>query len=215
MSDTDFTPKPAGSSAGSSKKPREKVGEATGELKQRAGGAMKATAGTAQQKVSEATEAVSNVASEAADRLQQTMQERQHAGADYVQSFAGSIRQAAQAFEKDTPFAAQGMNTAADYVESVAGEIRNGSFRDVLGRATDFARQQPAAFLGLTVLAGFAAVRVLKASGDAPRQPASRDRLPAVVEPQPAVAWPAQAARSAPPAPVSGTTSPARTGNLP
>jgi hypothetical protein len=31
--------------------------------------------------------------------------------------------------------------------------------------ATDFARRQPAAFLGLSVLAGFSVIRFLKASG--------------------------------------------------
>src|SRR5262249_54708533 len=44
-------------------------------------------------------------------------------------------------------------------------KIRNGSFRDLVDNATDFAKRQPAAFLGVSVLAGFAAVRFLKASG--------------------------------------------------
>jgi hypothetical protein len=57
------------------------------------------------------------------------------------------------------------MNSAAEYVDEAAEKIRNGSFRDLLDGATDFAKRQPAAFLGLSVLAGFAAVRFLKASG--------------------------------------------------
>jgi len=63
------------------------------------------------------------------------------------------------------PFAARGINSAAEYVDEAADKIRNGSFRDLVDGATDFAKRQPAAFLGLSVLAGFAAVRFLKASG--------------------------------------------------
>jgi hypothetical protein len=63
------------------------------------------------------------------------------------------------------PFAARGINSAAEYVDEAAEKIRNGSFRDLVDGATDFAKRQPAAFLGLSVLAGFAAVRFLKASG--------------------------------------------------
>src|SRR3569833_2340835 len=75
------------------------------------------------------------------------------------------FREAGRAFETDVPFAARGMYSAADYVEDAALKIRDGSFRDLVEGATDFAKRQPAAFLGLTVLAGFAAVRFLKASG--------------------------------------------------
>src|SRR5919201_882401 len=86
-------------------------------------------------------------------------------GADFVGKLAGDIREAARAFEKDVPFAARGINSAAEYVDEAAEKIRNGSFRDLVDGATDFAKRQPAAFLGLSVLAGFAAVRFLKASG--------------------------------------------------
>jgi hypothetical protein len=53
----------------------------------------------------------------------------------------------------------------AEYVEEAAEKIRHGSFRELVDNATDFAKHRPAAFLGITVLAGFAAVRFLKASG--------------------------------------------------
>ncbi|HEY0800010.1 MAG TPA: hypothetical protein VGD54_04145, partial [Steroidobacteraceae bacterium] len=92
--------------------------------------------------------------------------EQQRTGADFVGRFAGNIRDAARAFETDVPFAARGINSAAEYVEDAGEKIRNGTFRDLVDSATDFAKQQPAAFLGLSVLAGFAAVRFIKASGN-------------------------------------------------
>ena len=79
------------------------------------------------------------------------------------------------AFESDAPFAARGINSAADYVEDAAEKIRNGTFRDLLDGANDFAKRQPAAFLGLSVLAGFAAVRFLKTSGNPTSSSERRD----------------------------------------
>ena len=93
------------------------------------------------------------------------LREQQQSGADFIVRFAGNIREAARPFENEAPFAARGINSAADYVEDAAEKIRNGGFRDLVDGATDFARRQPAAFLGISVLAGFAAVRFLKASG--------------------------------------------------
>ena len=76
------------------------------------------------------------------------------------------MREAGRAFESDVPFAARGIGSAADYVEEAAQKIRDGSFRDLVEGATDFAKRQPAAFLRISVLAGFAALRFLKASGE-------------------------------------------------
>jgi hypothetical protein len=82
-----------------------------------------------------------------------------------MQAIAASTAVAARAFENDAPFAARGIDSAAEYVEDAAEKIRNGSFRDLIDNTTDFAKRQPAAFLGISVLAGLAAVRFLKASG--------------------------------------------------
>ena len=114
---------------------------------------------------SKAADAAKNVASGTADQFQDQAREKQRSGADFVERFAGNIREAARAFETDAPFAARGVNQAADYVEDAAEKIRDGHLRDLVDNATEFAKRQPAAFLGLSVLAGFAAVRFLKASG--------------------------------------------------
>ena len=153
---------------GSSQNLKDQVADAGAELKQRAGDALKASTDVAQDKLKEAANAAKDVASGAADRLQDQVHEQQRSGADFVERFAGNIRDAARAFESDAPFAARGINSAAEYVEDAAEKIRNGSFRDLVDGATDFAKRQPAAFLGISVLAGFAAIRFLKASGGQP-----------------------------------------------
>jgi gas vesicle protein len=174
MSDLDLNKNSTRSrNSASSQTLKDQVGDAGQEMKQRATDAMRASADATRDKFKEATEAARDVASETADHLQDRAGEQQRAGADFIERFAGNIREAAHAFESDAPFAARGINSAADYVEDAAAKIRDGSFRDLIDGATDFARRQPAAFLGISVLAGFAAVRFLKASGG---QSPSRDR---------------------------------------
>jgi hypothetical protein len=162
--------------AGSSEGLTDKVAEAGSALKRRAGDALRDSTDMAQDKFNEAASAAKDVAAEAADRLQEQAREQQHSGADFVGRLAGNIRNAAHAFEQDAPLAARGINSAADYVDEAADKIRNGSIRDLLDGATDFAKRQPAAFLGLSVLAGFAAVRFLKASGNQSSTPSSTHR---------------------------------------
>jgi hypothetical protein len=66
---------------------------------------------------------------------------------------------------KEAADAAKEAASGAEYVEDAARKIRDGSFRDLIDGATDFAKRQPAAFLGISVLTGFAVVRFLRASG--------------------------------------------------
>ena len=168
MSDLDLTKKTNFSqnqNTGSSQNLKDQVADAGAEMKQRAGDALRASADIAREKFKDAADAAKDVASGTADQLENQAREKQRSGADFIERFAGNIRDAARAFENDAPFAARGINSAAEYVEDAAEKIRNGSFRDLVDNATDFAKRQPVAFLGISVLAGFAAVRFLRASG--------------------------------------------------
>ena len=168
MSDLDLTKKTnftQNQNTGSSQNLKHPVVDAGADMKQRAGDALRTSTDIARDKFKEAADAVKDVASGTADQLQGQVREKQWSGADFIERFAGNIREAARAFESEAPFAARGINSAAEYVEDAAEKIRNGSFRDLVDGATDFAKRQPAAFLGISVLAGLAAVRFLKASG--------------------------------------------------
>jgi gas vesicle protein len=178
MNDLDLTQKTnftQNQNNGSSQNLKDQVADAGAEMKQRAGDALQASADVASDKLKEAAEAAKDVASGAVDQIQGQAREQQRSGADFVERFAGNIRDAARAFENDAPFAARGMSSAAEYVEDAAEKIRNGSFSDLVDNATDFAKRQPAAFLGISVLAGFAAVRFLKASGGGSSSSQHRD----------------------------------------
>jgi len=168
MSDLDLTKKTnftQNHNTGSSQSLKDQMADAGAEMKQRAGDALQASTDVARDKFKEAADTAKNVASGTADQIEDQARDKQRSGADFVERLAGNIREAARAFESDAPFAARGINSAAGYVDDAAEKIRNGSFRDLVDGATDFARRQPAAFLGISVLAGFAAVRFLKASG--------------------------------------------------
>ena len=138
---------------GSSQNLKDQVVDAGAEMKQRAGDAMSATTDIARDKFKEAADAAKDVTCGMADQLQGEMREKQRSGVDFIERFAGNIREAARAFENDAPFAARGIDSAAEFVEDAAEKIRNGSFRDVVDNATDFAKRQPAGFLGISVLA--------------------------------------------------------------
>ena len=151
---------------GSTQNFNEEVAKAGAEIKHRAGESLRPSTDVARDKIAEAANAAQDVVSETAEQLDSQAREQQQAGADFIGRFADDIRKAARAFENDAPLAARGIDSAADYVHEAAEKIQNGSFRDLLDGASDFARRQPAAFLGLSALAGFAAVRFLRASGE-------------------------------------------------
>jgi hypothetical protein len=160
MSDTDFRTDKRASAQGLT----DKMQQAGEDAKQRASDAFAATSDVAREKFDELGAAARETAGYAADKVKEQVSAQQHAGSDYAMRFAENIRGAAKAFEQDTPIAARTIELAADYVEDAAEKIRNGSLNDVMDGVTSFARRQPAAFLGLSVLAGFAMVRFLKAS---------------------------------------------------
>jgi hypothetical protein len=112
-------------------------------------------------------DAAKGFASQAADKLKDTVDDQKNAGAEYVGSIADTMRRAAREFDKDLPIAGTYIRKAAAQVETVSDSIRTGNFNDLLRETQDFARRQPTAFLGLAVLAGFGAVRFLKSSADA------------------------------------------------
>jgi gas vesicle protein len=122
---------------------------------------------------SELVDSAKDIASKAGERLQETVAQQKGAGADYVSNLAESIRRAAGEFDADVPLAATYIRKAADQVTNAADALREGNLNDLLQRAQSFARNQPTAFVGLAVLAGFGAVRFLKSASNASDAPAA------------------------------------------
>ena len=134
------------------------------ELKEKASDLAGTSGEKLKEQASELADAAKDVASQATDRLRETMSEQKGAGADYVGKLAETMRRAAREFDNDLPVAGKFIRQAASQVENVSDSIRTGELKDLVSNAQTFARRQPAAFLGLAALAGFAVVRFLKSS---------------------------------------------------
>ena len=109
MSDSDLTQKTnftQNQNTGSTKNLKDQVADAGAEIKQRAGDALRASTDVARDKFKEAADAAKDVASGTVDQLQEQTRQQQRTGADFVERFAGNIREAARAFESEAPFAA-------------------------------------------------------------------------------------------------------------
>jgi ElaB/YqjD/DUF883 family membrane-anchored ribosome-binding protein len=123
-----------------------------------------ASAGVLKDNASDLVESAKEIASQAGDRLQKTMAQQKGAGAEYVGNLAQTMRRAAGEFDADVPLAATYIRKAADQVTNAADALREGNLNDLVEGAQSFARNQPTAFLGLAVLAGFGVVRFLKSA---------------------------------------------------
>jgi hypothetical protein len=134
------------------------------DLKDKAIGLAGASSETIKDHASEFVDAAKDVASQATDKLKQTVDGQKNAGAEYVGSLADTLRRAAREFDSDLPIAGTYIRKAASQVEGAADSIKTGNFNDLVRGAQSFARRQPTAFLGMAVLAGFGVVRFLKSS---------------------------------------------------
>ena len=104
MSDLDQTKKSnfgQKQNTGSSQNLKDQVADAGAEMKQGAGDALRASADIARDKFKDAADAAKDVASGTADRFEEQAHEKQRSGADFIERFAGDIRDAARAFENE------------------------------------------------------------------------------------------------------------------
>src|SRR5579872_3061385 len=144
------------------------LSEQAASLGQTAKDQMTQTGGETAEALNQARERVSadaqDIADQIKDRVGDTIDAQKDAGADYAGRVAEAMRRAAKEFENDVPIAATYMRVAADNVDDYAERFRAGQLADFFDGAREFARRQPTAFLGLTFLAGFGLVRLLKTS---------------------------------------------------
>jgi ElaB/YqjD/DUF883 family membrane-anchored ribosome-binding protein len=161
------------SKVGSDKQPqsiREQAASTGRDLKERAGDFAEASGEKLNEQASEFADAAKDMASQATDRVKETISEQKGAGAQYVGTLAEAMRRASREFDNDLPLAGKYIRKAAAQVENISDSIKTGDFNDLINNAQTFARRQPTAFLGLAALAGFVAVRFLKSSPGAGSQ---------------------------------------------
>lgn len=134
------------------------------DLKDKAADVAGASAEQLKQHAGNIADQASELGRETAERLKDKVDERRGMGADYVSNLADTIRRAAGEFDRELPVAATYIRKAASQVDDVSEALRRGDLREIVDNAQDFARRQPTAFFGLSLLAGFGIVRFLKSS---------------------------------------------------
>jgi hypothetical protein len=140
--------------------------------------AKEAFAATVSAVSAQAAELTSNITHE----LSQTAEAQKERGADAMHRFAKAIRTAADELNDGSPEIARQVRAAAGSVDSLSRNLHGKSIGDLFSAASDFARNQPAAFFAGAVIAGFAFSRFLKSSATPPalRQNGEReDAMPA------------------------------------
>lgn len=86
------------------------------------------------------------------------------AGADLIAAVAGATRRASSDLEQQSPQVAKLVHSIADRVDTYSDQLRDQSVDDLVRAASQFTRQQPALVFGLAALAGFFALRVVRAA---------------------------------------------------
>jgi F0F1-type ATP synthase membrane subunit b/b' len=165
----------SGGSASRSGSPGEQVGE---RAKADAEAAASHARGTAEE-VSASGRGISEKAKERAhglvddakERARSMAGEQKNLAADRVTGFADALRHASSDLDQQGQSVVSGVvRQAADGLERVSGAMRSNDVDDLVGSIEDFARRQPAVFIGSAVLAGFGIARFMKSSSERRRE---------------------------------------------
>ncbi len=150
--------------ASNSGSPMEKVSKLADDFKKQASGVAEDVTRQVKEQASNLTENAKDAVSGASDKLRSVAEDQKNAGADFVTGLAAAARRAAGEFDDQIPQAGDYIRRAADQIDNTSDAIRQRNLSELLEGVQDFARSQPTAFLGATVLAGFVAIRFLKSS---------------------------------------------------
>jgi len=144
--------------------PLEKVGKVAGDFKKQASGVADDVARQVKEQASNLSQNARDAVSGAGNKLRSAAEDQKTAGADFVAGIAAAVRRAAVEFDDQIPQAGEYIRRAADQIDNTSDALRQRDLSELLQGVQDFARRQPTAFLGATVLAGFVAIRFLKSS---------------------------------------------------
>ena len=134
------------------------------DMRAKAGEAVSKLTDAAQQAGSQAKQAASSLASDATQQTKGLLNQQVAAGADLVGHVADSAKSAADSLDRTAPQLAGMVRSAADRIEDFSRDIRGQSVEELIKAASDFTRRQPAMVFGLASVAGFFLFRLLKSS---------------------------------------------------
>ncbi len=144
---------------------RDRAGDATEKLKGVGAQASSATQGMGDKAaglLGNAKESAKAMASDAGGKASDALEDQKSAGVSKIKGISGAIRRAADELEGELPPAATYIRRAADEIDAMTDAVQRRDVRQILSDVQGFAKRQPAAFLGATVLGGFAVMRLLR-----------------------------------------------------
>lgn len=115
----------------------------------------------------EATEQASRLAGSVKDEAKRYEKDLRSGVAERAESLAAGLRKAGSEIDPNSSVATM-FDRAADTVSGLADSLNATDPREMVEEIRRFAHRQPGAFLGLSALAGFAAVRFLRAGSTTP-----------------------------------------------
>ena len=128
---------------------------------------------TAQQVGRQAADQASSLASQANEQVSGLFKAQVGAGADIVDQVAGAARTIADNLDDKTPQLAQMIRSAAQSAEEFAQDARGRTLSEIVDMTSQFARRQPAIFMGAAVAGGFLLARFAKSSANTPSRGSS------------------------------------------
>ncbi len=126
----------------------------------------------ASQAATEAKGAALSMADQARNRLTEIVDQQKAMGADKISGVAKAAQNAASDLDSSNPQMAKLVRTAAENVDRIADDLRSSDIGDVISTLATFGRQQPVAFFGGAVLAGFLLARFFKSDAPVVVEPA-------------------------------------------
>lgn len=118
--------------------------------------------------IDQAKETVVNVADQAREQVTSRLSNQKHRAAEGLGTVAETLRQtSSQLREQNQDVAHEYVTKAADQVERLSTYLNHHEISDIVGEVEQFARRQPALFLGGSFLLGLLGARFLKSSAQA------------------------------------------------
>ena len=124
-------------------------------------------AAAARSTAEELKERAQGVVDDAKERAQAMAGEQKNLAAERLTGFASALRHASSDLDEQGQSVVSGfVRQAADGLEHFSGAMRRNDVDDLVGSIEEFARRQPAVFIGSAVLAGFGIARFMKSSSE-------------------------------------------------
>lgn len=113
---------------------------------------------------------------EAKARVQDAADSQRQRAAEAVRGMAGALHRAAGDLKRENETMGRYTDMAADRLDQFAGYLRGTNLADALSNAEDFARREPAWFIGGALATGFVLARAIKNASESGRRPDYAER---------------------------------------